>query len=181
MYRLALPAAYSFVEILMRLRLSLLVTALAVGSVTAGSAQRPPDTRSRVWTYDYWFPRRPIADLHRFRTSLDRTQMVQRALERAERTRSVALERARSRVERAARLRDRASQRSFERLDRVRDRELTMRDREFAMRDRLSDRLRTNPRRNQEIRERTMERVRERMARLRDEHRFMIRRRSRTI
>lgn len=161
----------------MRLRHFLLATAVTAGSAAAVAAQDPnPEVRTgrRTWTWVEPKVRIRVADPYRFRMTPDRRIMVERALDRAERTRSAALDRARTQVERAARLRDRASDRSFERLDRVRDRE-------FAMRDRLSDRLRTNLRRNQEIRERSMERVRERMDRLRDEHRFMIRRRSRTI
>jgi len=63
--------------------------------------------------------------------SLDRMQIVERALERS------------------ARIRLRARDRSLDQLDR-------MRDREFAMRDRLSERLNSSLRRSLEMRERTI-------------------------
>jgi hypothetical protein len=66
-------------------------------------------------------------------------------------------------------------------LEQRRSRELAMQDREFARRDRLSDRLRENRRLDRAAQERAMERVRERLDRFREDRRYIIRRRSRTI
>jgi len=161
----------------MRLRHCLLATTLLAGTVTVAAAQDPnpaPRSERRDWIRIEPHYRRPLTDLHQFRMIPDRMRIVERALERSERARRDAMDRVRSRPELAERMRDRARDRSLDRLDQVRDRE-------FAMRDRLSDRLNENLRKEWVIRERAMERVRERLDRLRDDHRYLMRRRSRTI
>jgi hypothetical protein len=143
----------------MRLRHCLLATTLIAGTVTAAAAQDPnPELRPerRPWIRIEPNDRRPLSDFYRFRVGTDRRRIVERALERAEQIRA------------------RARDRSLDRLD-------SMRDREFAMRDRLTDRLNASLRRERVTGERAMERVRERLDRLRDDHRYLIRRRARTI
>ena len=151
----------------------LLATTLLAGSVTAAAAQDPDPERRREWIRLEPSFRRPMTDLYRFRMNPER-RIVERALERSERVRIQAMDRVRSRVDRAERVRLQLQGRALERLGRVRDHE-------WAMRDRVSDRVNSSLRRSLELRERTMDRVRERMDKLRDEHRIMIRRRLRTI
>lgn len=153
----------------------LLATTLLAGTATAAAAQDPerrPERREWIRLEPNY--RRPMTDFYRFRMDPERMRIVERSLERAERVRTQALDRVRSQVDRAARVRVHARDRALDQLDR-------MRDREWAMRDRVSDRANSSLRRSLEMRERTMERVRERMDKLRDEHRYMIRRRLRTI
>lgn len=168
----------------MRLRYCLLATALVAGPATAANAQDPnPELRPgrRTWTWIEPNFRRPMTEFYRFRMTPDRMRMVERARDRADRTRWAALDRVRTQVERADRLRDLARDRSREVLEQRRSRELAMQDREFARRDRLSNRLRENRRLDRAAQERAMERVRERLDRFREDRRYIIRRRSRTI
>jgi hypothetical protein len=91
-----------------------------------------------------------------FRFAPDRMRTLERALDRAER------------------VRERVRTHSLERLN-------SFRDRELAVRDRLNDRMSADLWRGIEARERAMERVRDRLDRVRDQHRLLLRRRWRTI
>ena len=161
----------------MRLRHCLLATSLVAGMVTTSAAQDPnpePRPERRSWVLVEPHFRRPFLDRYSFRMEPERMRIMERALERSEWARLDARERGRRQVERAEQIRDRARDRALDRLDRVRDHE-------FAVRNRLSERRNADLHRERLSRERAMERVRERLDQMREDHRYIIRRRSRTI
>lgn len=136
----------------MRLRHTVLATTLLAGMVTTATAQEPDPEPRRERRARIWID-------PGFRRPFADTYRFRMNPERM-----------------------RNMERALERAGRVRMQSLNrLREREFAVRDRVSERVNSSLRRSPEMRERTMDRVRERMNQLRDQHRYMIRRRLRTL